>query len=88
MESKNPTAPAPDGVPVPVKADPDWHWEVTPVISLRDYFIAHAPSPPPEWFGTLCPGPPSAIWRDWPSYWADMQLAERDKENPDAQDAS
>ena len=81
-KDKNPTAPAPDSVFAPPKADPDWRWDVLPVISLRDYFASHAPFPPPEWFIGWFKAEDGDVmqksWIQWPYAWAELQLAARE----------
>jgi hypothetical protein len=34
-------------------------------VSLRDYFIAHAPAEPQPWFRPVLPPEPESIWNDY-----------------------
>lgn len=52
-------------------------------MSLRDYFVAHAPEPPTWWLREQKGGNMVVLGAEWAGQWADARMAERDKEVAD-----
>lgn len=64
-------------LPQPNSTDPAWN---EPGMTLRDYFAAHAPEPPRQWYYSQPADEAGmATWLRWRWVYADMMMAERAK---------